>query len=295
MVTRHAVVAGSTGFIGAALVKRLRADGWRVTALVRRDPTSADEVQWNPVTSELDPAVLSSADAVINLAGSSISRMPWTEAIKADLMESRRTTTETIVSAINAAKVTPKVFLSASAIGFYGHRGDEELTEKSKRGDGFLADVCVAWEGWASRAKCRTVFLRTGLVLGRGGALAPLKLATLFGAGARVGSGRQWWPWISLRDEVRAIVHLIDSTVSGPVNLVGPTPATANTVTRALATALLRPHLFVIPAFAIKLLGEAGFELLLSSHRLTPEILLADDFRFEHPTASNAVRWAITD
>jgi NAD dependent epimerase/dehydratase family enzyme len=133
------------------------------------------------------------------------------------------------------------------------------------------------------------------LVLGGGGALAPLKLATLFGAGARVGTGRQWWPWISLRDEVRAIVHLIDSTVSGPVNLVGPKPATATTITRSLATALLRPHLFVIPAFAVKLLGEAGFELLLSSHRLTPDVLLADGFRFQHPTASNAVRWAITD
>jgi len=295
MVSRHAVVAGASGFIGAALVTHLRRDGWRVTTLVRRNPATSDEVRWDPAMGELDPAVVSGADAVINLAGSSISRMPWTKAIKADLMESRRTTTTTIVTAINAAKVTPAVFLSASAIGFYGHRGDDELTEKSKRGDGFLADVCVAWEKWASKAKCRTVFLRTGLVLGGGGALAPLKLATLFGAGARVGNGRQWWPWISLRDEVRAIVHLIDSSVSGPVNLVGPNPATATTITRALATALLRPHLFVIPAFAVKLLGEAGFELLLSSHRLTPEVLLADGFRFQHPTASNAVRWAITD
>jgi uncharacterized protein len=166
MVSRHAVVAGASGFIGAALVKTLRRDGWRVTTLVRREPTATDEVMWNPASGELDPAVVSGADAVINLAGSSISRMPWTKAIKADLMESRRTTTTTIVTAINAAKATPKVFLSASAIGFYGHRGDEELTEKSKRGDGFLADVCVAWEKWASKATCRTVFLRTGLVLG---------------------------------------------------------------------------------------------------------------------------------
>ena len=295
MVSRHAVIAGSSGFIGSAVVTQLRAEGWRVTTLVRRDPANSDEVQWDPATGALDPAVLSGADAVINLAGSSISRMPWTAAIKADLMESRRSTTQAIVAAINAAAVKPAVLLNASAIGFYGDRGDEKLTEKSARGSGFLADVCVAWEGWASAAKCRTVFLRTGLVLGGGGALAPLKLATLFGAGARVGKGTQWWPWITLRDEVRAIVHLIDSKVSGPVNLVGPQPATATTVTRALAMALHRPHWFVIPAFAIKFLGEAGFELLLSSHRLTPDVLLASGFRFTHPTASNAVRWAITD
>jgi uncharacterized protein (TIGR01777 family) len=151
MVSRHAVVAGSTGFIGSAVVKRLRAEGWRVTTLVRREPANADEVQWDPATGALDPAALSGADAVINLAGSSISRMPWTTAIKADLMESRRSTTQTIVAAINATAVKPAVLLNASAIGFYGDRGDEKLTEKSARGSGFLADVCVAWEGWASR------------------------------------------------------------------------------------------------------------------------------------------------
>ncbi len=169
-----------------------------------------------------------------------------------------------------------------------------ELTEKSARGAGFLSDVVVEWESEANWASdCRTVFLRTGLVLGDGGALAPLRLATMAFVGARVGTGRQWWPWISLRDEVRAIVHLIDSKVSGPVNLVGPTPATATDVTTELAAQLGRPHLFVIPAWAIGLLGAAGRELLLSSQRLFPTVLEKDGFTFEHRTVADALRWVI--
>jgi uncharacterized protein (TIGR01777 family) len=198
------------------------------------------------------------------------------------------------VTAINAAKVAPKVFLSGSAVGIYGDRGDSELTEASARGAGFLADVVDSWEADAARATCRTVFLRTGLVLGDGGALAPLRLATSFFAGARVGSGQQWWPWISHRDEVRAIVHLIDSKLKGAVNLVGPTPARSVDVTRALASIMTRPHLFVIPAFAIKLIGDAGRELLLWSQKVSPTALEKDGFAFEHRTVVDALRWVIS-
>jgi uncharacterized protein (TIGR01777 family) len=198
------------------------------------------------------------------------------------------------VTAINAAKSTPAVFLSGSAVGIYGDRGDEELTETSPRGAGFLADVTEAWEAHASGANCRTVYLRTGLVLGDGGALAPLRLATSFFAGARIGSGQQWWPWISHRDEVRAIVHLIDSKLVGAVNLVGPTPARSVEVTRELARIMKRPHLFVIPTFAVGLMGDAGRELLLASQKIRATALEKDGFVFEHRTVVDALRWAIS-
>ncbi|MEY4396809.1 MAG: hypothetical protein RLZZ40_565 [Actinomycetota bacterium] len=295
MATRHAVVAGGSGFIGRALVRELRAQGWDVTTLVRRAPTAEGEVHWDPAKGELDPSVVSAADAVINLAGSSISRMPWTATIKQDILESRRQATTTIVTAINTATTTPAVLINASAIGIYGNRGDEVLTEKSARGTGFLSDVVVDWEKWAEPATCRTVLVRTGLVLGSGGAMSPLALATLAFVGGRVGTGTQWWPWISLRDEVRAIVHLIDSKVSGPVNLVGPEPATATTITKALAKILRRPHLLGIPPLALSLFGEAGRELLQSSTRIEPTVLIKDGFTFEQTTAEDAVRWAISN
>lgn len=295
MSSRRAVIAGASGFIGRALVAELTSAGWAVTRLVRRPATRADEVSWDPQTETLDPAVLSGADAVINLAGASISQIPWTRSVRESIVASRREATTTLVTAINGAKVTPKVFLSGSAVGIYGDRGDSELTETSARGAGFLADVVEGWEADASRATCRTVFLRTGLVLGDGGALAPLRLATSFFAGARVGSGQQWWPWISHRDEVRAIVHLIDSKLKGAVNLVGPTPARSVEVTRELARIMKRPHLFVIPARAIGLLGDAGRELLLASQKIRATALEKDGFVFDHRTVAEALRWAIAE
>jgi uncharacterized protein (TIGR01777 family) len=294
MSRRRAVVAGASGFIGRALVAELTSAGWTVTRLVRGPATQANEVSWDPASGALDPTAVSGADAVINLSGASISRMPWTRAIRESIVASRREATTTLVTAINAAKLAPKVFLSGSAVGIYGDQGDSELTEGSARGAGFLADVVDSWEADAAHATCRTVFLRTGLVLGDGGALAPLRLATSFFAGARVGSGKQWWPWISHRDEIRAIVHLIDSKLKGAVNLVGPTPARSVEVTRALASIMTRPHLFVIPAFAIGLIGDAGRELLLWSQKVSPTALENDGFVFEHRTVVDALRWVIS-
>ncbi len=294
MSSRHAVIAGASGFIGRALVAELTAAGWAVTRLVRGPATRADEASWDPAHGLLNPAVLSGADAVINLSGASISRMPWTRKIRESITASRREATTTLVAAINDASITPHVFLSGSAVGIYGDRGDTELTETSSRGAGFLADVVEEWETHASQARCRTVFLRTGLVLGNGGALAPLRLATLCFAGARVGSGRQWWPWISHRDEVRAIVHLIDSKLHGAINLVGPTPARSVDVTRELANIMKRPHLFVIPSWAIGLIGDAGRELLLASQKIRATVLENDGFVFEHRTVITALRWAVS-
>jgi uncharacterized protein (TIGR01777 family) len=294
MSSRRAVIAGASGFIGRALVAELTTAGWSVTRLVRGPASRSDEVSWDPQIGKLDPAVLSGAYAIINLSGASISRIPWTQSVRESIVASRREATTTLVTAINAAKSTPAVFLSGSAVGIYGDRGDEELTETSPRGAGFLADVTEAWEAHASGANCRTVYLRTGLVLGDGGALAPLRLATSFFAGARIGSGQQWWPWISHRDEVRAIVHLIDSKLVGAVNLVGPTPARSVEVTRELARIMKRPHLFVIPSFAIGIMGDAGRELLLASQKIRATALEKDGFVFEHRTVVDALRWAIS-
>jgi uncharacterized protein (TIGR01777 family) len=295
MSSRRAVIAGASGFIGRALVAELTTAGWSVTRLVRGPASRSDEVSWDPQIGKLDPAVLSGADAIINLSGASISRIPWTPSVRESIVASRREATTTLVTAINAAKVTPSTFLSGSAVGIYGDRGDGELIETSPRGAGFLADVTEEWEAHASGANCRTVYLRTGLVLGDGGALAPLRLATSFFAGARVGSGQQWWPWISHRDEVRAIVHLIDSKLKGAVNLVGPTPARSVEVTRELARIMKRPHLFVIPSFAIRLMGDAGRELLLASQKIRATALEKDGFVFEHPTVVDALHWAISE
>ena len=293
MAQRHAVIAGASGFIGRALVAELVQSGWAVTRLVRAGASGKDEVSWDPRSGKLDPAVVSGADAVINLSGASISQIPWTRSVRESIVSSRHDATTTLVTAINAASVTPKVFLSGSAVGIYGDQGDVAIDEKSARGTGFLADVVEAWERDASGARCRTVFLRTGLVLGDGGALAPLRLATSLFAGARVGKGRQWWPWISLRDEIRAIVHLIDSKLVGPVNLVGPIPARSDEITRELARLLWRPQLFVIPAFAIGFLGAAGRELLLWSQKVSPTALEKDGFTFEHRKMPAGLRWAI--
>jgi uncharacterized protein (TIGR01777 family) len=231
---KRVLIAGGSGMIGQALGVSLRADGWDVHLLTRQPRLAAgnsDAHLWTP-GEDLDLDALGEFEAVINLAGSSISRMPWTTRRREDIRDSRIAATTTLVNALTAARKRPKVFVSGSAVGFYGNRGDEMLTEDSAAGQGFLAEVCQAWEeaARASPRGVRVVLLRTGLVLAHDGTLVPLRLlARLFVAGPLAG-GRAWWPWVSLRDEVGAIVHLLSSTLSGAVNIVGPTPATSGSV-----------------------------------------------------------------
>jgi len=288
------LLAGASGFVGHELRDLLAADGVGMRRLVRRAPEAPDEIEWDPPGGDLPPEALDGIDAVINLAGSSISRIPWTPRRRFELLRSRVDATRTIAEAIVATRSTAAL-VNGSAVGWYGTRGDEELTEDAGRGHGVLADVCAAWEAAAAIAApvTRVVTARTGLVVGRGGAFTPLGLATRVGLGARIGDGRQWWPWISLRDEADALVHLaLRSSLVGPVNLAGPEPARAETVTRSLAAALHRPHALVIPTIAIEALGAAGRELLLASQRMSSARLADDGFVFTHPTVDDATRAA---
>lgn len=288
------LLAGASGLIGRALSHHLVQSGHTVHRLVRRAPIDASEHQWNPEAKHIQSGIVAHVDVVVNLSGASISRMPWSRHYQSVIMNSRLAATETLADAIQRAESPPKAFISASAVGFYGDRGDEELTEESARGTGFLADVCVAWEAAASRAArdtTRVCFARTGLVLADGGALTPLKLQTLLGVGGLVGPGTQWWPWISLTDEVRALTYLIENPLTtGPYNLVGPEPAPASEVTRELARLLRRPHRLGLPSWAIRtLLGQAGEELLLPSQKILPRRLLQQGFSFEHKTVGAAL------
>jgi uncharacterized protein (TIGR01777 family) len=290
------VVAGASGLIGQPLVRALRAAGHRVTTLVRRTPKSQSEVRWNPDAGELDPAALSGTDAVINLSGASIARIPWTLPYRRELVASRIDGTRLLAETMTAMADPPATFLSGSAIGFYGDRPRVRLDDDSPRGDGFLSDLVLAWEQAAALAPTatRVVNLRTSVVVARSGGLAPVRLLTMFGLGSRFGSGRQFWPWISLDDEVRAIIHLLSSAISGPVVLAGPTPATADEITQAYADILKRPRWLPVPAFAIRAaLGEAGQRLLLDDMQVQPVRLAADGFEWRHRTVRDAIRSAL--
>jgi len=287
------LVSGASGFIGSQLRSRLRADGHEVLSLVRRPAEAADEHEWDPAAGKLDVALIDSVDAVINLSGAGLEHLPWTPSYRRQIVESRISTTSTIAGAIGRSSSPPATLLNASAVGFYGDRPGEDLTEDSVRGDGFLADLCVDWEAAAQQAAgaTRVVSFRTGVVVGRGGAFSILEPLTRFGLGANLGSGLQRWPWIGLADEVGAIRHLLTSTLSGPVNLAGPTPATADAITRRLAIAMGRPRVWGIPRFAIEAgLRTPGRELLLADQRVIPSRLLADGYEFENPTVESAIR-----
>ncbi|WP_167050740.1 TIGR01777 family oxidoreductase [Salinibacterium sp. ZJ77] len=289
------VVGGASGMIGSGLVARLRDRGDHVVRLVRGEPASADEVRWDPSTGALDPAVLAGADAVVNLSGASISKLPWTPRHRAAILSSRVSATTAIVSALHARAAAGDpvpVLVSGSAVGFYGDRPDEELSEESAPGGGFLADVVRAWEAAARTApeETRVAFARTGIVIGPEGATAPIRLLAKFGLAGPLGSGRQHWPWISLHDEVAALVHLIDNPVSGPVNLVAPTAGTAADVVREIARRQRRPYGFPAPAFAISAaLGDAGRDLLLADQHVRPLRLEESGFTFAHGTLEQAV------
>ncbi len=287
------LVAGASGLIGTELVQQLTAAGHTVQRLVRRPPRGEHEFSWAPDAKIVDFRLLESVDAVINLSGASLNRIPWTSRYKDQILRSRVKATQALVEAMSMSSSPPPIFLSGSAVGFYGDRPGETLTEASPRGTGFLADVVTEWEAAArlAPAKTRTVLLRTGVVLAPGGgALQPLTLATRFGLGSTVGHGTQHWPWIALHDEAAAIVHLLTSAIEGPVNLAGPTPATSEEITRRLATDLHRPHVLKLPEAIVGVgMGEMGRELLLPSQKVVPAKLEEDGFVFRHRTSDEAI------
>ena len=281
-------ITGSSGLIGSALIPRLTADGHQVVRVVRSAPTG-DEIGWSPKEHTLDPAAFDGIDAVVHLAGAGIGDRRWTDDYKRELLESRTHGTSLVAEAIASASDGPKVLLSGSAIGIYGARGDEELTEGSELGDGFLADICKQWEAAtdvAEAAGARVAHLRTGIVLSAdGGALKKQLPIFKLGLGGKMGSGDQWLSWISIDDEVEAIVHLLTADIEGPVNLTAPQPVTNATFTKALGAALSRPTFVPIPKFGPRaILGrEAAENLLFTGQRVLPAVLEgADGFEFQH-------------
>ncbi|AAT89404.1 nucleoside-diphosphate sugar epimerase [Leifsonia xyli subsp. xyli] len=287
------LVAGGSGLIGSELRRQLVDAGHDVLRLVRHDPEGPDEFHWSPETRMIDVALMDRADAVVNLSGASLNRLPWTAAHKRRIRSSRLDATATLTDAMRQAANPPAVFVSGSAVGLYGDQPGKTLTEESAKGTGFLSDVVEAWEEQAQLApeRTRVVTARTGVVIGPGGAMAPLLPLARLGLIGPIAGGGQNWAWVSLRDEAAALVHLLTSELTGPVNLAGPTPATAGTMLRALATAVRRPYRLPLPEFAMKAaLGEAGRELLLASQRVVPKRLLADGFAFRDETVAEAMK-----
>jgi len=290
------LISGASGLIGTELSRQLEAAGHTVLRLVRRAPHSSTEFRWDPATLTLDPAVLDGVDAVVNLSGASLGRLPWTKSYRQTIVQSRVQATRTLTDAMRRATNPPAVLVNASAVGIYGNRPGEELTEESAPGSDFLAGVVTSWEEEAllAPAGTRVVLARTGLVLAKGGALKPLMPLVRLGLAGPLGRGTQTWPWVSLHDEAAAIVHLLGSTLSGPVNLTGPEPATANDIIRSVATAMHRPFLIPVPEKVLTLaLQDAARQLLLADQRVSSAKLQADGFTFTHRTAAEAVGWML--
>jgi hypothetical protein len=296
-MSQRVAVTGSSGLIGTALVAHLRERGDEVFRLVRHLPQGGDEVQWDPASRRLDPATFDGVTAVVNLAGAGVGDHRWTPQYRAKILISRTDATHAVATAI-AEGDTGVRLVNGSAVGFYGDRGEEELTEDSPAGTGFLSDVVRAWEAAAApavEAGASVALARTGLVLsGSGGALAPLLRLGRLGLAGPLGSGRQFWPWITLEDEVRAIAHLIDSPeVTGPVNLCGPAPVRQRDLARALGEALHRPALLPAPSLALRAVvgGFAGD--ILASQRVVGRVLRESGFIPTHDTVPAALGWVL--
>jgi len=293
----HIVVSGAGGLIGSALVRRLTTQGHRVTRLVRRPP-GPGEIPWDPVARSLDPAALEGADAVVHLSGENVGAR-WTTARKARIRSSRVASTRLLSETLAGLLRPPQVLISASAVGIYGDRGDEVLTEESPPGDpnrDFLVSVTREWEKAAEPARVegiRVVHPRFGVVLSpAGGALRKMLLPFRLGLGARLGSGKQWMSWISIDDVVQALHQaLVDDGLQGAVNATAPEPLTNRDFTRTLARVLSRPALFAVPESALRLaLGEMAGGTILSSARVVPARLLQAGYHFGHPDLESALR-----
>lgn len=289
-------ISGASGLIGTALTASLKANGHRPIALVRRTASGADEISWDPAAGTIDAASLEGIDGVVHLAGAGIGDKRWTDDRKKLLLDSRVDGTKLLATTLAGLAKTPSVFVSGSAIGYYGSRGDEELTEASSRGTGFLADLVVAWEAAAQPAidaGIRTAFARTGIVMTpKGGALKKQLPLFKLGLGGRFGSGKQWLGWISLDDEIKAIEFLLSSDLAGPVNLAAPNSVDNNDFTKTLGTILKRPTLLPVPMIGPKLLfgAEMVDEVLTSSNRVIPQALTEGGFQFQDPTLEAALR-----
>lgn len=282
-------VTGASGLIGSALCAQLKSEGHQVIKVVRRAARVADEVSWNPLKGEIDLAGLEGADAVFHLAGAGVGDKRWSAAYRSEILNSRLLSTTTIANACE--QIQPEVFISASAIGYYGETGDRSVTETDRGGEDFLSIVCREWELVANQApSVRTVKLRTGLVLDpTGGALGRMLPIFKFGLGGKLGSGKQWWSWITLHDQIRAMIFLMNSKIEGPVNITSPNPVTNQQFTAALARALKRPAFFPAPAFALRaVLGGFSTEIL-GSKRVMPKVLLDNDFEFDYPHLLDAL------
>lgn len=297
MVAATIAIAGSSGLIGSALVSALRAGDHRVLRIVRRAPANADELYWNPEAGEFDPSGLSEVDAVVNLCGVSVGGQRWSGAFKQSLRDSRITPTEVLSAAVAESPV--HTLINASAVGYYGNTRDRVVDETAPPGTGFLADLCVDWEvatDAAEEAGIRVVLARTGLVLApAGGVLGRLRPLFAWGLGARIGNGRQYMPWISLEDEIRALLFAIThDDLSGPINLTGPAPVTNAEFTAVLGRAVNRPTPLPLPGFALRtVLGEFADEGLLAGQRAIPAALERAGFEFHHNTVGEAVTYAI--
>jgi len=286
---KKVAVTGSSGLIGAALVAQLQSDGYKVLKLVRRPPRAADEVSWDPKKGEIDLKSLEGVDAVFHLAGAGVGDKRWTATYRSQILNSRLLGTTTIANACE--QLQPEVFISASAIGYYGETGNREVTEVDRGGDDFLSIVCREWELVANLApSVRTIKLRTGLVLDpTGGALGRMIPLFKFGIGGKLGSGKQWWSWITLHDQVRAMIFLMQSEIEGAVNITSPNPVTNKEFTAALAHALKRPAFFPAPAIALRaVLGGFSSEVL-GSKKVMPKVLMDNGFEFEYPFVANAL------
>ncbi|BCW54232.1 TIGR01777 family oxidoreductase [Arthrobacter sp. FX8] len=291
----HIVMAGASGLIGSSMSAAFRSAGHSVVSLVRRPPAGATEIRWDPAAGVLDPGVLAGADAVVNLAGAGIGDRPWTRKRVAELFSSRLGPTRTLVQAMAQLDAPPATFISQSASGFYGDAGNTVLREDAPAGSGTLAQICVEWEQAALMAPAgvRVVTPRTGVVFSRsGGALGKLLPLLRLGVGGPFGNGRQFWPWVTLPDVTAAFLFLLETPVSGAVNVNAPEQANVNTIVAALAHALHRPAILRVPAPVLRtVMPGLGEELLLHSQRMEPAVLSSAGFQWQHGRLEDAARW----